>query len=389
MKVAILTQPLGHNYGGLLQAYALQCTVKSLGCSVETIDRRKPLKPFSFIYLLRLLLRLWRGKIKSFPTQARQTALLASLLEFRNRNLQMSPLIETSDALRAHIDTHGIDAVVVGSDQVWRPRYSPELHDFYLEFLDQIDRPVRRLSYAASFGVEEWEYSDAQTEYYRPLVQKFDAVSVREHSAIKICAEKFGVAADWHVDPTLLLEPEDYDRLIGAERIKSARPMLVSYILDADPIKIELARSIAKARGLDMHAINPHVVQTQILTSEIKKFRLPEIDTWLCAFRTAEFVVTDSFHGTVFAILFNKPFLAVSNAQRGRARFDSLLAQFDLSERLVLPDRSSLHDLVETALRLPDPDWIRVNERRVVLASAGRDFLKAALFGHEKHAFSA
>ncbi|WP_416907197.1 MAG: polysaccharide pyruvyl transferase family protein [Polymorphobacter sp.] len=161
VKVAILTQPLAHNYGGLLQAYALQHYLKSLGCEVQTIDRRVSAQPGpTIIDQLCNLMRLALGRIKSMPTKARDAEMWRKLAAFRDTHLSISPELMSEEALRQYFQNVDFDAVVVGSDQVWRPRYSPSLLNFYLNFLNDINSPAKRLAYAASFGVDDWEYPD-------------------------------------------------------------------------------------------------------------------------------------------------------------------------------------------------------------------------------------
>src|SRR5690606_23124503 len=118
-KVAILTQPLGRNYGGLLQAYALQKYLKDLGCDVQTIDRRPvnhghiSAKSYT-VNIIRLML----GRIKSVPTTKRQDAVFANLAAFRDQRVELSDTLTSEDEIRDYFSAHHFDALVVGSDQV-------------------------------------------------------------------------------------------------------------------------------------------------------------------------------------------------------------------------------------------------------------------------------
>ena len=119
--------------------------------------------------------------------------------------------------MKAYTSQYRFDAYVVGSDQVWRPTYNlgDKLFDMYLAFAD--GQQVKRLSYAASFGVDKWEYSDDQTRICSELAKQFDAISVREKSGVKLCADNLGVDAIHVLDPTMLLDPSDYNKLIGKQ----------------------------------------------------------------------------------------------------------------------------------------------------------------------------
>ena len=376
-RIAILTQPLGHNYGGLLQAYALQVYLKKLGCEVETLDRRTAdagrisAKRY-VINVAKLLL----GRIKSLPTASREAWVLKALADFREKRLAMSPKILSEQEIRGYYRQRNFDAFVVGSDQVWRPRYSPSILNFYLNFLDDIKSPAKRIAYAASFGVDEWEYSDVETEQCKKLAQKFDAISVREQSAIELCHDKLGIKAQWVVDPTLLLDREDYEQLIVDCGANSYAGCVLSYVLDPAPEKRSIADRVGCALGADVFSIKPEYAITQVCPEDITKCRLPSVEIWLQAFHDAQYVVTDSFHGTVFSILFNKPFIAVGNSARGMARFESLLSQFGLSERLVESAEDVTPELLHRQI-----EWGTVNDKRKALARAGQQFLHTQLFG--------
>ena len=373
MKIAILTQPLGHNYGGLLQAYALQVHLKKLGHDVETIDRREPLKKTdqlknSLLNLIRLIL----GRINSLPTVNRQGYVLSKLTDFRDNFISMSPPILSEREIRDYFEKKEFDAVIVGSDQVWRPCYSPSLLNFYLDFLDDINSPAKRIAYAASFGVSDWEYSEETTQKCRTLASMFTSISVREKSGIDLCKNKLGVSARLVVDPSLLLDPADYELLITGENIK--KDFVLSYVLDPEREKQFIAKIISDTLKMELLYIKPETTIVEVKSKDIDKCRYTSVEHWLQSFRYAKFVVTDSFHGTVFSILFNKPFIAIGNSSRGMARFESLLSQFNLMERLVKSE-----DEITDELILEPIDWQEINITRKLLANEGRLFIKENL----------
>ncbi len=375
-RVAILTQPLGHNYGGLLQAYALQTYLKKLGCEVETLDRRSvdegriPVKRY-----VKNLVKLLLGRIKTLPTANREAWILNELADFRDKRIAISPRITAEEDIRNYYLKHNFNAFIVGSDQVWRPRYSPSILNFYLDFLHDIGNSAKRISYAASFGVDDWEYSIELTEKCKVLAKNFDAISVREKTAVELCRNKLGVEAQWVVDPTLLLDPEDYQLLTAECNSNSHTGCVLSYVLDPTAEKNSIADSVGSALGSEVFSIKPEYSITQVRSKDLAKCRFPSIENWLQAFHDAKFIVTDSFHGTVFSILFNKPFIAVGNSARGMARFESLLSHFGLSDRLVLSSEE-----VSSALLYTQIDWDAVNDKRITLASIGREFLQTQLF---------
>lgn len=377
MKVSILTQPLGHNYGGLLQAYALQAYLKKLRCEVVTIDRRRLSgRSAPFKNYIRNLIKLLRGQIKSIPTEKRQALVLSNLSDFRDRRLAMSPRITNEQEIRDYFRAEKFGAVIVGSDQVWRPRYSPSILNFYLDFLTETSSPEKRLTYAASFGVDNWEYSNDLTEKCKVLVKQFGAVSVREKSAIELCKDKFDISAKLVVDPTLLLEPNDYDPLINECNELKNKDCVLSYVLDPALEKRTISDIVGKTLDADVFSIKPEYSIAQVRARDIDKCCFPSVESWLHALRYSRFIVTDSFHGTVFAILFNKPFIAIGNSARGMTRFESLLSQFGLVERLVESRNEVTPQLIQGQI-----NWNSVNQLRRNLANEGKEFLENNLFG--------
>lgn len=372
MNVAILTQPLGHNYGGLLQAYALQKHLKDQGHTVETLDRRTPDQPVQeareyCINTAKFLL----GRIGTVPTRQKHAMMFQELEAFRSQYIGLSPRISSDVALRDYYRQQPVEAFVVGSDQVWRPRYSPALSNFFLDFVDDIDRPARRLSYAASFGVDDWEFTPEDTARCRELLKKFDAVSVREQSGVLLCEQHLDCSAQWIPDPTFLLDREDYEAVIDRNPGPGHQGMVLTYVLDTQPSKQQIVHKVVDALGRDSFTIKPRKSIMQVRASNFDECRYPGVDAWLQGFRDASFVVTDSFHGTVFSILFNKPFISVGNRARGLSRFQSLLSQFGLQDRLV--ERAD--DVTEEQLNA-EIDWPRVNTIRQQQQALGRQFLE-------------
>jgi hypothetical protein len=376
MKISILTQPLGHNYGGLLQAYALQKYLMSEGHIVETVDRRRPNAtiPINLKKYVRNFVRLILGRIKSMPRNRTQDIVHPTLRLFRDQHLRMSPVIRDENGLQRYYAENDFDAVIVGSDQVWRPRYSPCLRNFFLDFLEQVGGNVRRISYAASFGVDEWEYSAKETEECKRLVNKFDALSVRERSAQTLCQRYFGVNPKLMLDPTFLLSTEKYRELIGQNSLSGNKGKVLTYFLDPLPSKLEQAQFVASTLNLECFSVTQNIVKNELDSDSAVECVFPPVEVWLQSFDEAAFVITDSFHGTVFSIIFNKPFIAVGNASRGISRFDSLLQLFGLSERLVFPESPT-----EPELLLKKIDWEAVNKIRLKESKLSEAFLKESL----------
>jgi hypothetical protein len=372
MKIGIVTLALKTNYGGLLQAYALQTVLKGLGHDAVTFEYDNRLRYRGPI--LKYPLALLKRFIKKYVMGRGGYVFIESEL---NRRYRMSSQY-TEKFIINNITTRKVrslnelkegeyDCFVVGSDQVWRPKYSFDLYNSYLKFAEKWS--VTRMAYAASFGTDEWEYTDEQTKICQRLARKFSMVSVREASGIGLCRNHLGMDAVHVLDPTMLLNREDYIKLFkNSDTPESPGNMLV-YILDESHEKDEYVNAVAHAKGLKPFRVNSRVENSN---APVEERIQPPVEKWLRGFYDADFVITDSFHACVFSIIFNKPFIAIGNAKRGMSRFNSLLSIFGLEDRLV----TDLSVFPETTI-----DFDKVNERLASLRQKSFSFLKEALNG--------
>lgn len=363
MKIGILTQPLQTNYGGLLQNYALQQVLFRAGHEVETIDWTPSYKSLrSRLYrikwkILSFLFPKKFPKLRYQPTDKEKNVIQQHTNHFISSYIHHTKTIMFKDGFRHQAKVGKYDAYVVGSDQCWRPRYNAFLSSMFLDF-SKADK-AKRIAYAASFGSDQWEYTQEMTSICAPLAQKFNFVSVREDSGVKLCKEHLGVNAVHVLDPTLLLTKEDYTHLIKAENEPQSKGTLFNYILDPDAAKSAFINKVAKEKGLKSFQVLPKC-QAETRTKEDIKNRIedcvfPGVTTWLRAFMDAEMTIVDSFHGMVFSIIFNKPFWVIGNANRGMSRFTSLLKLFHLEDRLL-----DANQLQEVDINRPI-DWASVN----------------------------
>ena len=253
------------------------------------------------------------------------------------------------------------DAFVVGSDQVWAPASNVPIDYLGNMFLDFApDFKGKRVAYAASFGGGEWTYTPEWTEMCRKLAKKFDAISVREESGVKLCKEHLGVEAKHVLDPTLLLTAEEYATLLPKPQKKT--DYLFAYILDISAEKRTFLKKVADRFGLRL------VIKG---ANDDLKWE-DSIEGWLSDIRNATFVVTDSFHGSVFSILFHRPFLSIINIKRGADRFTSLLSKLGLLDRLI-------DETVKTEDISKEINWDAVDCKLSVEREFSVNFLKGAL----------
>ncbi|MFM5767963.1 polysaccharide pyruvyl transferase family protein [Aeromonas caviae] len=368
MKIAILTQPLHNNYGGLLQAFALQHYLKCQGHDVRTVDFawNHKLRYFGIKSIIGNAIRKYvlRRPIKSiFPvTEQQKRAIGQHTNRFTAEHIRTTQAIHSVEEF-AYIKQYQFDAYVVGSDQVWRPAYSPGMSAFFLSFLGKEDK-AKRIAYAASFGVDHCdEFSSEQLVEYGKLLKKFDAIGVREDTAVELCHKNFGVDAQHVIDPTLLLDKEVYCKLVEQDRIHKNNGNMMVYVLDKAPDKQQIIKAVAKERGLTPFTVMPE--QDGIY---------PPVTQWLRGFMDAEYVVTDSFHGVAFSIIFNKPFVAIGNHGRGLARFTSILKMFGLEQRLIFSPAELSNELINLPI-----DFATVNQLKTEKQQIATAFLKQAL----------
>lgn len=378
MKIAIITQPLRTNYGGILQNFALQLVLKRMGHLPVTLNPIISVNTFHPRFLLTIIKRLVKkvlGKY-NYPLFYERRYLrdyaefTKYTLGFVNRNIETYAV----DYNNPKIADGDFDAYIVGSDQVWRPAYN-NIEFSFLSFAK--DWQVKRCAYAASFGTDYWEFSQADTNKCKDLAQRFDKISVREESGVKLCKEYLGVKAQFVLDPTFLLHKTDYERLIEDSVTEPSKGNLFVHILDKSPDKNSLVETIAQKRNLIPFQVNCEVDEHE-LNEPIEKRIQPPVEQWLRSFKDAQFIVTDSFHAMVFSIIFNKPFVVYANEARGAARFLSLLSLFEIKGRLVY--KSSDLDINS----LLDIDFDRVNDRIELLREKSMNFLKEALCDNAK-----
>ena len=350
MRIGIITQPLNANYGGILQNYALQQVLLRMGHSPVTIDllpdkhlgdRIKHLV-WSFLH--------FKQPNKCFFLYGRS----GFAQRFIRKNIVATHIVQKYRA--GTVKFYRLQALIAGSDQIWRPKYNSYPEDMFFRFAEKL--PVKKIVYGASFGTDEWEYSPKMTEDCRTLARRIAAVSVREKSGIALCRHHFGIEAQLVLDPTLLLDTADYEQLC-AHIPHSEQAFLAAYLLDVDEqITAEIEKT-GKSLNLPI----------RVFSSEPDASLT--VEGWLAMFRDAKYVITDSFHGTVFSIIFNKPFVAIGNCSRGMSRFHSLLEQFGLEDRLS-------EDFSSEVLQKPI-QWARINSLRHILKEKSIRFLENGL----------
>ncbi len=365
MRVGILTLPLHINYGGIIQAAALYRMIEDMGHQPVFLDK-KPKRSLPHRLTKRLLASIPGQNIGNVREAVRNMNVHKPFVRRFLPNATR-PLLTGTD-LSAAVKRRKLDAVVVGSDQVWRPHYHQD-DQALVYFLDFVEPEVTaRIAYAASFGKPTWEYEDI-AKPAGELLHDFAHVSVRENSAVDICAEAFGVDdCEVVLDPTLAVDPAFYEEVAAEASDLDCKDgeFVFEYVLDRDRIELGIAERLADNMPELSHARAIHP-------------ELPgDADTlpdWMAHFRHAGCVLTDSFHGTVFCILNRRNFITIVNPKRGADRFHTLLGALGLEGRMV----KQLDDATARRLLAQPIDYDAVHARLNLLRRSSRDFLQGAL----------
>lgn len=364
-KIGILTYHTGFNYGASLQAFALQTVVSRCGYENEIINfetqrfvasremfSRKPKRLKEFIKI-----------VSRFPYWSSLKCRQRMFDDYTKRILCTSPLYRTEQEVIDHAADY--ECIICGSDQIWNlsqldaPAANPL---FFLNF----PKRQRRISYAASFG--KWvNEASMHEDVFLPWLKQFDAISVREISGVEYVKSK-GLACHLALDPTVLLDAEDYEPICTPRQIKEKYVLLFGWNTNNDLVKV--AKYISKKLHLPVYNIVP---PPRAMFKGIPR----KLDVGPCEFlsmiKNAEFVVTNSFHGTAFSITFERPFVSVVTA-KADVRMESLLKQLGLSDHLVTRDTVDVERMIDT-------DFKAVRTKKTSLRKSSFEYLEKALKG--------
>lgn len=317
MKTAIFTLPLINNYGGILQAYALQNVLFELGIDNKVLNlRTKEASFFSINYAKFLIAKTFISRYKNAKFEILRHDLDAR--KFIEKNIVLTDEIYGFSDLKRVCKDEKFDAFVLGSDQVFNQGNFMNFGEYFsLGFIQS----AVKIAYAASFGGEFKGWKNLST--HRENLAKFRAISVREQNAIKICKEILDLKADFVLDPTLLARREIYDKFCtNLDESSSQNTKIFAYILDPNEKTTQILDNASQKSRCKIAQVNDRANRLKI-------------KEWLSAIKSAKFIITDSFHGCVFSIIFGKPFFAIINEARGNARFHSLFNMLNLDNRVI------------------------------------------------------
>lgn len=335
------------NYGGCLTYYALNRVLQSMGLSTLMIRHIR-----------------WNNE--------RNLDLNRLIYRFALKYYNISNNYEKWDL---HYLNNHVKAFISGSDQLFNPAlwlYSgPE---YFLSFVNN-NRKI--ISYASSFGngYDPANSHHAEIAYH---LRRFDALSVREDYGVDICKDNFGLDVKHVMDPVFLCDPKEFHKLADSAPLEKDKPFMTNYILDPTEAKRDLVLKLARHLGVDY----VNLVDATNAEKNAADLNLPntkpniDVEDWLFYYKNADFILTDSFHGTCFAIIFRKPFISIANKKRGAHRFESVLKAVGLLDRMVY----DIEDIWKNPHLFEPIDYDKVAENIASKASDSMEWLKNAIF---------
>lgn len=362
MKVGVITFHSANNYGAVLQTWALQKVLKDYGLDSGVINYHPDVidvlyDPMTLSKGLKRQLKKLKMSIKNPQSLERYHRFLS----FMEKNINLIGDYRTYEELKkANLN---LDAYIVGSDQVWNIDHTNGYDPAYL--LEFAGKNSKRIAYAASVG-KDYIHSKVRENFSKAL-SSFDAISVREESVQGAIQALTDQPVHVVLDPTLLLKREDYEEIKVKSPIKE--PYILVYMIERNPQVIRLANKLSIALGMPIIQRRP----SPGLVNELPPFYREDTGEFIGLIESASYVITNSFHGTVFSIIYGRPFMSMLHSDTGSRTVD-LLNALNLQSHL-LYDLEQFNDF--KLLQIENPDQLR--KRIDELQKDSREFLKKSL----------
>lgn len=351
-KIGILTYHRAINYGAVLQCYALKKICENLGFEVETIDYN----PFGHY--------TYKGMLRHKPSKS-----IPTIRTFRKLNkfvkTKLNPTEHTEDHNYIIANPPKDDIYIVGSDQIWSEEIAGHLLPSYL--LDFAPTHIKRIAYAPSIGGGDTINLEYQALFTSEL-PKFSAVSVREKQSISAIQPLCPTPVQDVCDPSLLLTREDYKHI--EKKKHTPKHYIVTFDLSSSPLNKQTAIELKKRTSLRIVNIAPRIDKW----CDVNYLGLSPCE-WLYIMHNADYIVTNSFHGVAFSIIFRKSFLYTKTlsgniSKNGRA--ENLLSQTNLMDRFI--SQPTLPNII-------DIDYSIVNKSIEEYRKRSLNWLQSALKG--------
>lgn len=367
MKIGTLTFHASHNYGSVLQAYALSKQLQRMGYDVEIINLRPQSQ--KNMYALNKQSSSLPYKVFDAMVQRQRTRRYHEYERFINKVLPVTATeySTTEDLVKADLN---YDAYVCGSDQIWNPVCPDFETAYYLRFLDK-NSEAKRISYAASFGKSNF---DGETEkQIGTWVQDFDGVSVRELKGKELIERVTDKEVSVVCDPVVLLDRKYWDEIAVEPNIKE--PYMLVYFLENNHGRKDFVDELSKRLGLKVVVLTEYL--RDMVKPYIKKYSASP-EEFVGLFKNASFVYTNSFHGTAFATIYNKPFISVINPDQENAMNNNDSRKIDYLTLIGLQDRIVKNELPDND-ELMNCDYTVANQKIMGFREKSLDYLSRSL----------
>lgn len=348
--IGLVTCYFHHNYGSMLQAYATEMIMQQMGLPFQTIACKAPINYMQenkILYIIKkLLIADWRmrlGKMK-IERAKKENPMFAKNWEVRNKAFDLfaetffhvSPYCKNREELTKMAENYS--AFLVGSDQLWRTD-SVE-HGYYT--LEWVPDHIRKIAYSTSIGVKEVPWF--QVEKNKRFMNRFDHIALREQSACDLVYKLTGRKVPVVLDPTLLFTGDQWLEIQQQEPLTNGK-YIFCYLLGDNPLQREFIKTVKEKTGYKIVALQQ--LDDYIPSDEGFADEAPYVGPreFLNYIRNAEFVFTDSFHCSVFSILYKKNFFTFSRFAEGakqstNTRIDNLLHITGLEDRRMTKDKT-------------------------------------------------
>lgn len=359
MRIGILTFHCAHNYGAVLQCYATQEFLRSMGYDVNVINYRPKylLEPYKLFNRKRILsknpLRMFKNIIKEIIIFGIRLKRWYGFEKFINRNLILSEIV-TKGSIPSNYDIY-----IVGSDQIWNPKITKGFDGIYFCNFSFEKGHKKYISYAAS--MESNKLDEDAVNYCGFHLKKFDAISVRERELLELLQPLVNKPIEHVLDPTLLVPPQIWNRFLSN---KNKDRYVVVYQVRGNKNTIRIAQHIANQIGAKIKIL---AAWPQIRIKDTYQTATP--DSFINTIKNAACVVTTSFHGSAFAIIFNRPFYTVNLNDGEDSRSSSLLKSLDLSDRMIGINDLPIFSLIDFKPINQKLDVLRRESQHIILNS--------------------
>ena len=329
MKIGLLTFHAAHNYGAVLQAYATQEQIKEMGYAIEVIDYnpdyliKQKLFPLSSTNSLIVNVKLLIEGMITLPWKLKRRT---SFQKFIAQQLQLS---ERKYHNQPFTENDGYDVFVMGSDQIWNCKLTKGFDSVYLGDF-KIKPTAKKITYAASMS--HYALTIAQVDEFSKLLTNFTAISVREQELHDYLEKSYNKESTVVLDPTFLLSAQKWSSI--AVKPKKTKKYVLVYSIDLREDALRMAYKIAEEIGAEVIELSMSVDKNVLKNN----YQTASPEEYVGLFEHSEFVVTSSFHGTAFSVIFNKPFFSIAHGSDKDSRQKTILNNLGVINRFITKD---------------------------------------------------